>query len=150
MKTVEKGLDKAIQEELEDRLTTLSAKLTKDLKQIKELQRKIDNDEDIIFEDDIKGLKKVETEYRRFHNEGNVTIRELNPEVKNTIKKHIEELEEETEEEKIGLQRFKISDYIHIPKSLRKKPRKPKKDETPDEENEEDEDRNIPPGRRGM
>jgi hypothetical protein len=122
MKTAVKGLDDAIQSELEERLTTLSAKLTKDLKQIKDLQRKIDNDEDINFEDDIKGLKKVETEYRRFHKDENVATKELDPEVKNAIKKYKIELEEEAEEAQVGLQRFKISDFI--PKIHRKKPKK--------------------------
>lgn len=134
MKVIEKGLDDAIQDELEERLTTISAKLSKDLKQIKELQRKIDNDEDINFEDDIKDLKKVEIDYRRFHGEENVTVRDLNEEVKNTIKKSKKELEEEAEEEQIGLQRFKISDHIHIPKIHRKK-----REERDEEEKEKEE-----------
>ncbi len=151
MKTAVKGLDDAIQEELQDRLTTLSAKLTKDLKQIKDLQRKIENEEDINFEDDIKGLKEVERVYKNFHGDANVASRELNQAVKTEIEKHAEELKEKAEEEQVGLPRFKISDYI--PKIPRKKP---KKDETrpptptPDEESEEDEDRNIPPGRRSI
>jgi len=127
MKTAVKGLDDAIQEELQDRLTTLSAKLTKDLKQIKDLQRKIENGEDINFEDDIKGLKEVEKVYKNFHGDANIAFSALNEEVKTEIEKSAEVLKEKAEEEQVGLPRFKISDYIKIPRRNKKKnePRPP-------------------------
>lgn len=122
MKTIDEGLNKAIEDEVKKRLTTASFEISNELEKLKNLQRKINNNETIEFETDIKGIKKVEEEYRRFRNDADTAASELEEDIKEKIKQRTEELEKKVEEEtKGGVRIPKISELL--PKISRKKKR---------------------------
>ena len=130
MKTIDEGLNEAIKEEVEKRLSVISLDLSRELDKIKSLQGKIERGETISFEDDIKGLKGgVEEEYRKFRNDADTAASELDEAIKTKIRQYRQSLDKRVEEEtkKGGITIPKISDLLS--KIHRKEPEKKEEEE---------------------